>query len=64
LFSLQQIDAGALAAGLATPFVLSSLWALVPIGTMTFLLVIRMALEDKTIHEGLQGYTEYAQETR
>ena len=56
--------AGALVAGFATPFVLSSLWALVPIGTMTFLLVIRTALEDKTLLEELPGYTEYAQETR
>jgi len=56
--------AGALVVGLATPFVLSSLWAFVPIGVMTLLLVIRTALEDKTLHKELPGYTEYAQKTR
>jgi protein-S-isoprenylcysteine O-methyltransferase Ste14 len=28
------------------------------------LLVIRTALEDKTLHEELSGYPEYAQQTR
>lgn len=56
--------AGALVAGLATPIVLDSLWALVIAGVLTLLLVIRTALEDKTLHDELLGYSEYAQQTR
>lgn len=56
--------AGGLVAGLATPIVLGSLWALVAVGVLALLLVIRTALEDKTLHEELLGYTEYAQQTR
>jgi len=56
--------AGGLVAGLATPIVLDSLWALVAVGVLALLLAIRTALEDKTLHEELLGYTEYAQQTR
>jgi protein-S-isoprenylcysteine O-methyltransferase Ste14 len=56
--------AGALVTGLATPIVLGSLWALVAGGVLGLLLVVRTALEDKTLHEELLGYTEYAQRTR
>jgi protein-S-isoprenylcysteine O-methyltransferase Ste14 len=56
--------AGALVTALATPIVLGSLWALVAGGTLGLLLVIRTALEDKTLHEELSGYPEYAQQTR
>ena len=55
---------GALVAGLATPIVLGSLWALVPGGVLALLLVIRTALEDRMLHEELLGYAEYAQQTR
>jgi protein-S-isoprenylcysteine O-methyltransferase Ste14 len=56
--------AGALVAALATPVVLGSLWALVAAGALALLLVIRTALEDRTLHEELLGYAEYAQQTR
>lgn len=56
--------AGALVAGLATPILLGSLWALVAGGVLALLLVIRTALEDKILHEELLGYTEYAQQIR
>jgi len=56
--------AGALVAALATPIVLGSLWALVAAGTLSLLLVIRTALEDKTLREELPDYTEYTQRTR
>jgi protein-S-isoprenylcysteine O-methyltransferase Ste14 len=56
--------AGALVAGLATPVVLGSLWALVAGGALALLLVIRTALEDKTLHEELSGYAAYAERTR
>jgi len=51
-------------AGLATPILLGSLWALVAGGVLALLLVIRTALEDKILHEELLGYTEYAQQIR
>ena len=56
--------AGALIAGLATPIVLSSLWALIPAGVFTALLVLRTALEDRTLHAELPGYAEYTQHTQ
>jgi protein-S-isoprenylcysteine O-methyltransferase Ste14 len=56
--------AGALVAGLATPIVLDSLWALVPGAALALLLVIRTALEDEALHGQLLGYSEYARQTR
>lgn len=49
---------------LATPVVLSSVWALIPAGLGAALLVVRTALEDKTLQEELPGYKEYTQKTR
>ena len=49
---------------LATPIMLGSLWALIPGGLAALLFVVRTALEDKTLLEELDGYTEYAQQTR
>jgi len=56
--------AGGKVAGLATPLGLGSLWALIPAGLLAALIVIRTALEDKTLHRELPGYAEYAQRTR
>jgi protein-S-isoprenylcysteine O-methyltransferase Ste14 len=56
--------AGALLVGLATPIALGSLWALVPAVLLGLLLVIRTALEDRTLHAELSGYAAYAQQTR
>jgi protein-S-isoprenylcysteine O-methyltransferase Ste14 len=52
--------AGALLAYLATPFFLDSLWAFLPAVLLTILLVIRTALEDRTLQDELTGYREYA----
>jgi len=49
---------------IATPFGLGTLWALVPAGAMVLALLVRTALEDRTLHEELDGYHEYAQQTR
>ena len=49
---------------LATPILLGSLWALIPGGLIALLTVIRTALEDKMLHQGLSGYEEYAQRVR
>lgn len=56
--------AGALAAALATPFVLGSLWALAAAGVLAVVLAIRTALEDRALREELAGYAEYARRTR
>ena len=55
---------GAIAAGLATPFLLGSFWALIPAAISAALYVVRTGLEDKTLMEELRGYREYAQQTR
>jgi len=49
---------------LATPFLLGSWWALIPMILSVPLYIVRTALEDKTLHEELDGYREYAQQTR
>jgi len=52
--------AGAILQSLATPLLLGSLWALVPGGLAALLVVARTALEDRMLHEELEGYREYA----
>jgi len=47
----------------AAPISLGSLWALIPGGLGALLLIIRTALEDKTLLEELDGYKDYAQQT-
>jgi protein-S-isoprenylcysteine O-methyltransferase Ste14 len=49
---------------LATPLILSSVWAFIPSGISVLLSVVRTALEDKTLLEELDGYEEYAQRVR
>lgn len=49
---------------LASALALGSLWALVPSGLFSALLVVRTALEDRTLQEELEGYREYAQRVR
>ena len=49
---------------LGTPFLLGTLWALIPAGLAALLLVVRTALEDRTLLNELDGYREYAQQTR
>jgi protein-S-isoprenylcysteine O-methyltransferase Ste14 len=49
---------------LATPLALGSLWALILAGLLTVVMIVRTALEDKTLQDELAGYKEYAQRTR
>jgi protein-S-isoprenylcysteine O-methyltransferase Ste14 len=49
---------------IATSLALASLWALIPAGLVMGLMVIRTALEDKTLLEELDGYKEYTQRVR
>ncbi len=46
------------------PLVAGSVWAYVPFGAIVGLFVLRTALEDRTLHEELAGYAEYAKRTR
>jgi protein-S-isoprenylcysteine O-methyltransferase Ste14 len=49
---------------LAFPFMVDALWALIPAVLLIIVLIIRTALEDRTLHQELPGYEEYAQKTR
>jgi protein-S-isoprenylcysteine O-methyltransferase Ste14 len=56
--------AGAILAALAAPFLLGSLWAVIPAAISAALYVLRTGLEDRTLAEELPGYQEYARQTR
>jgi len=56
--------AGALLVYLLTPLMLGSLWTLIPSVLTSALLLARTALEDKTLQQELEGYVDYAKETR
>jgi protein-S-isoprenylcysteine O-methyltransferase Ste14 len=49
---------------LATSLIFGSLWGLVPAGITLLLMVVRTALEDRTLQQELDGYQEYAQRVR
>jgi protein-S-isoprenylcysteine O-methyltransferase Ste14 len=49
---------------LATPVFLGSLWGLIPAGIIAVLLVVRTALEDRTLQAELDGYSDYARQVR
>ena len=49
---------------LGMPLALGSFWALIPAVLTCLLLVVRTILEDKTLHDELPGYKEYAQRVR
>jgi protein-S-isoprenylcysteine O-methyltransferase Ste14 len=46
------------------PFMLNSLWAIIPASILTLVLIARTALEDKTLYTELSGYKEYAERVR
>jgi protein-S-isoprenylcysteine O-methyltransferase Ste14 len=56
--------AGALLTYLATPLFLDSGWAFLPTVFITFLLVIRTALEDRFLQDELEGYRDYVKRVR
>jgi protein-S-isoprenylcysteine O-methyltransferase Ste14 len=49
---------------LAIPFVLTSGWALIPAALAVISLVVRTALEDRTLQRKLPGYADYAGRVR
>ena len=56
--------AGSLLAYLASPLALGSLWMFIPAGLTALLLVVRTALEDRTLRAELEGYAAYTRQTR
>lgn len=56
--------AGALLVYLGTPLFLDSQWAVLPLVFFCVVVVVRTALEDRTLQEELPGYREYAQRVR
>ena len=55
---------GVIAQNVGTPLILASVWALAPVGFLLLTLLIRTALEDRTLHAELPGYPEFAKRTR
>ena len=56
--------AGSLLAGLAFPFMLSTLWALLPTLIFGMGVIIRTRLEDRMLREGLDGYERFSRQVR
>jgi protein-S-isoprenylcysteine O-methyltransferase Ste14 len=56
--------AGAIVAQLATPLLLGSPWALIPMVVLTALFVARTYLEDQALIKELSGYEEFTREIR
>lgn len=55
---------GGLMSLLATPFLLASYWGFLPAAVYMGVMLLRTALEDRTLQEELGGYREYSQRTR
>ena len=55
---------GALIFELAAPILLASWWAAIPSGLGAILLILRTALEDRTLQAELAGYADYAHQVR
>jgi protein-S-isoprenylcysteine O-methyltransferase Ste14 len=56
--------AGMILAGPASALILGSVWALIPGLLQIPILIIRTALEDKTLRNELSGYAAYAEKVR
>jgi protein-S-isoprenylcysteine O-methyltransferase Ste14 len=55
---------GIIAFDLAMPMLLGSLWAFIPAAITVCLAIVRTALEDRALHDKLDGYRDYAQRVR
>lgn len=49
---------------LATPLILNSRWAFIPVAGTIAVAVLRTALEDRTLRKELDGYADYARKVR
>jgi protein-S-isoprenylcysteine O-methyltransferase Ste14 len=55
---------GAILLHWGVPFILNSLWAIIPAVMITLVLIVRTILEDKTLRAELPGYKEYTERVR
>ncbi len=55
---------GIIGSFVSAPFILGSLWSLVPAGAVVLLLIVRTALEDAMLQKELAGYADYAARVR
>ena len=55
---------GAILGFIGTPLLLGTWWALIPGGIAVVAMIVRTALEDRTLQAELPGYADYAQRTR
>jgi protein-S-isoprenylcysteine O-methyltransferase Ste14 len=55
---------GAIIQGLGVPLLLGSFWSFIPAILAATLMILRTSLEDKTLHNELPGYPEFAKKTR
>ena len=55
---------GAILLHLGTPFMLNSLWAIIPASLTILVLIVRTILEDKTLQTELPSYAEYTERVR
>jgi len=56
-----QMYVGAILMAFSTPLALGSLITIVPVVLLTAVVVVRTHLEDKTLHQELDGYSAYAE---
>lgn len=56
--------AGGLLGFLLIPILLESWWAFIPAVLLMLVMILRTALEDKTLQDELSGYKEFSQKTR
>jgi protein-S-isoprenylcysteine O-methyltransferase Ste14 len=55
---------GAILFELAVPILFASWWVMLPSGLCAILLILRTALEDRTLQAELNGYVDYARQVR
>lgn len=55
---------GSVIQALGFPLIFGSLWSSIPVAMSLLLLILRTALEDKTLLNELNGYREYSQKTK
>ncbi|MBC8445831.1 MAG: isoprenylcysteine carboxylmethyltransferase family protein [Chloroflexi bacterium] len=55
---------GMITSALAIPLMLGSLWAFIPAGLGACIVIVRTALEDRTLQEELDGYRDYVGQVR
>jgi protein-S-isoprenylcysteine O-methyltransferase Ste14 len=56
--------AGMIISWIGFPFLLGSVWSIIPIVMNIILLLVRTSLEDKTLIKELAGYSQYTQRTK